>query len=113
MRRIDFFDKPCEFAPENHGAAALIIHYSFGIFLAEELLGAVIDITETNNSPRFPNFISTRSAAEDLFYARIGSIPPAGNLAARTRLRLWMCGTEVSVALKTRRTKERMAVERD
>ena len=53
------------------------------------------------------------SAAEDLVYASIGSIPPAGNLAARTRLRLWMCGTEVSAALKICRTNERMAIERD
>ena len=91
----------------------MITHNSFGIFLAEELLGTVIDITETNNSPLFPHVISTRSAAEDLVYARIGSIPPAGNLAARTRLKLWMCGTEVSAALKTRRTNEQVAVERD
>src|SRR5262245_21562880 len=110
---IDFFDKPCEFAPDNPDAAAMITHNSFGIFLVEELLGTAIDITETNNSPQFPHVISTRSAAEDLVYARIGSIPPAGNLAARTRLRLWMCGTEVSVALKTRRTNERMAEERN
>ena len=110
---INFFDKPCEFAPENPDAAALITHNSFGIFLAEELLGMVISLTETNNSPQFPQIISTRSAAEDLVYARIGSIPPAGNLATRTRLKLWMCGTEVSAALKTRRTNERVAVERD
>jgi uncharacterized protein DUF6915 len=110
---IDFFGRPCEFAPDNPDAAAMITHNSFGIFLAEELLGTVIDITETNNSPLFPHVISTRSAAEDLVYARIGSIPPAGNLAARTRLKLWMCGTEVSAALKTRRTNEQVAVERD
>jgi len=30
---IDFFDKPCEFALANPGAAALIAHNSFGIFL--------------------------------------------------------------------------------
>jgi uncharacterized protein DUF6915 len=110
---IGFFDKPFEFAPDNPDAAALITHNSFGIFLAEELLGTIIPLTETNNSPQFPQIISTRSAAEDLVYARIGSIPPAGNLAARTRLRLWMCGTEVSVALKTRRTNERIASERN
>jgi hypothetical protein len=110
---IEFFDKPCEFAADNSEAAVLITHNSFGIFLAEELLGTVITFTEANDS-RYPSqSISTRSAAEDLVYARIGSIPPAGNLAAHTRLRLWMCGTEVGAALKTRRTNERAAVERD
>jgi uncharacterized protein DUF6915 len=101
---IDFFDKPSEFAPDSPDAAAMITHNSFGIFLAEELLGTVIPLTETNDSSKFPQIISTRSAAEDLVYARVGSIPPAGNLAAHTRLKLWMCGTEVRAALKTRRT---------
>jgi hypothetical protein len=110
---IDFFDKPPQFAPDNPDAAAMITHNSFGIFLAEELLGTVIPLTETNDSRQFPQIISTRSAAEDLVYARVGSIPPAGNLVARTRLKLWMCGTEVRAALKIRRTNERMAVERD
>jgi hypothetical protein len=106
---IDFFDKPREFAPDNPDAAALITHNSFGIFLAEELLGTVITLTETNGQSQFPQIISTRSAAEDLVYARIGSIPPAGNLAAQTRLRLWMCGTEVGAALKARLKNERKA----
>jgi hypothetical protein len=108
---VGFFDKPCEFAPDNPDAAAMITHNSFGIFLAEELLGTVITLTETNNSSQFPQIVSTRSAADDLVYARVGSIPPAGNLAARTRLKLWMCGTGVSAALKTRRTIERVAAE--
>jgi hypothetical protein len=112
LELIGFFDKPCEFAPDNPDAAALITHNSFGIFLAEELLGTTITLTETGDSLRFPQIISTRSAAEDLVYARVGSIPPAGNLAAHTRLKLWMCGTEVRAALKTRRTNERAAVER-
>ncbi|HEX5081746.1 MAG TPA: hypothetical protein VFY40_06860 [Blastocatellia bacterium] len=111
---IDFFDKPSEFAPESPDAAAMMITYnSFGIFLAEELLGTVIPLTETNDSRQVSQIISTRSAAEDLVYARIGSIPPAGNLAARTRLKLWMCGTKVGAALKTRRTNERAAAERN
>jgi hypothetical protein len=101
---IGFFDKPCEFAPDNPAAAALITHNSFGIFLAEELLGTAITLTETRDSRRFSQIIPTRSAAEDLVYARVGSIPPAGNLTAHTRLKLWMCGTEVRAALKTRRT---------
>ena len=113
LELIGFFDKPCEFAPDNPDAAALITHNSFGIFLAEELLGTTITLTETGDSRRFPQIISTRSAAEDLVYARVGSIPPAGNLAAHTRLKLWMCGTEVRAALKTRRTDYRAAVERD
>jgi hypothetical protein len=109
---IDFFDKPCEFAPDNPAAAAMITHNSLGIFLAEELLGTVIPLTETNDLRQCTQIISTRSASEDLVYARIGSIPPAGNLAAHTRLRLWMCGAEVSAALKTRRTNERAASAR-
>jgi hypothetical protein len=108
---IDFFGKPCEFAPDSPDAAALITHNSFGIFLAEELLGTVITLTETNNSSQFPQIISTRAAAEDLVYARIGSIPPAGNLAAHTRLKLWMCGTEVRSALKDRLKNERKAAK--
>jgi len=106
---IDFFDKPSEFAPENPDAAAMITHNSFGIFLAEELLGTTITLTETRDSRRLPQIVSTRSAAEDLVYARIGSIPPAGNLAAHTRLKLWMCGTEVGSALKARLKSEREA----
>ncbi len=109
---IDFFDKPCEFAPDNPDAAGMITHNSFGIFLAEELLGTVITLTETNDSRHLPPIISTRSAAEDLVYARIGSIPPAGNLAAHTRLKLWMCGAEVRSALKTRLENEQRAAKR-
>jgi hypothetical protein len=109
---IDFFDKPCEFAPENASVAAMITHNSFGIFLAEELLGTIITLTVTNDSSHLPQTISTRSAAEDIVYARTGSIPPAGHLAAHTRLKLWMCGTEVGAALKSRGRNERAAVER-
>lgn len=108
---IEFFDKPREFAPDNPDAANLITHNSFGIFLAEELLGTTITLSDKTSSGNQPQFISTRSAAEDLVYARIGSIPPAGNLAARTKLKLWMCGTEVRASLKARRTNERSAVE--
>jgi hypothetical protein len=110
---IDFFDKPSEFAPDSPDAAAMITHNTFGIFLAEELLGTVITVTEANDSSKFPQIISTRSAAEDLVYVRVGSIPPAGNLAAHARLKLWMRGTEVSAALKTRRTNERVADARN
>jgi hypothetical protein len=108
---IDFFDKPRDFAPDAPEVAAMITHNSFGIFLAEELLGTVIHLTEAHDSRQFPQIISTRSAAEDLVYARIGSIAPAGNLAARTRLRLWMCGTEVVAALKSYKANERPPVE--
>ena len=108
---IEFFNKPREFAPDNPDAADLITHNSFGIFLAEELLGTTITLSGKTNSGNQPQFISTRSAAEDLVYARIGSIPPAGNLAAHTKLKLWMCGTEVRASLKARRTNERSAVE--
>jgi hypothetical protein len=106
---IDFFDKPSEFAPENPNAAAMITHNSFGIFLAEELLGTAITLTETRDTRQLPQIISTRSVAEDLVYARIGSIPPAGNLAVHTRLKLWMCGTEVGSALKARLKSKREA----
>jgi len=108
---LEFFDKPRELAPDNPGAADLITHNSFGIFLAEELLGTTIVLSAQTCSGNQPQFISTRSAAEDLVYARIGSIPPAGNLAAHTKLKLWMCGTEVCASLKARRTNERSAIE--
>jgi hypothetical protein len=106
---IEFFDKPCEFALENPEAAAMITHNSLGIFLAEELLGPIISLTDRNSLQRSQQLISTRSAAEDLVYARIGSIPPAGNLAAHTRLKLWMRGTEVGLALKARWKNKRPA----
>lgn len=106
---IDFFDKPCEFAPDNPDAAAMITHNSFGIFLAEELLGTAITLTDTKYSCQPPQISSTRSAAEDLVYARIGSIPSAGNLAAHTRLKLWMCGTDVRSAMNSRLENERRA----
>jgi hypothetical protein len=112
LRLIEFFDKPCEFVPDNPDAASLITHNSFGIFLAEELMGTVITLTTKDNSQRRRQIISTRAAAEDLVYARIGSIPPAGHLAARISLKPWMYGTEVSAALITRRINERAAVGR-
>lgn len=102
---LDFFEKPREFAPDATNAADLITHNSFGIFLAEESIGTTIALSGKLSSGQQPQFISTRSAAEDLVYARIGSIPPAGNLAAHTRLKLWMCGTEVRAALRARREK--------
>lgn len=105
---IAFFDKPCEFAPESPEAADPITHNSFGIYLAEELLGTTIALTDKGNLQPPAQLISTRSAAEDLVYARIGSIPPAGNLAAHTHLKLWMCGAKVQIALKARPTRKRI-----
>jgi len=109
---IDFFDQPSKLAPDLSEAAELITHNSFGIFLAEELLGTTINLTDRGASQLSNQTISTRSAAEDLVWARIGSIPPAGNLASRIRLRLWMRGTEVRAALKVRRENERLAAGR-
>lgn len=97
---LAFFDMPRAFAPEQAEAADLITHNSFGIFLAEELLGTTLSLTANGASPS--SYISTRSAAEDLVYARIGFIPTAGNLAARTRLKRWMCGSEVVGTLRVR-----------
>jgi hypothetical protein len=109
---IDFFNKPREFAPDNPHAADLITHNSFGIFLSEEVFGTTITLTAAGDPIRSPQLISTRSAAEDLVYARIGSIPTAGNLASRTRLKLWMCGTEVQGALKARQNCKRQEAGR-
>jgi len=100
---IGFFDKPREFAPENPEAAAMITHNSFGIFLAEELLGTALPLTDGNGQLSTSPTVSTRAAAEDLVYARIGSIPPAGHLAAHVRLKLWMRGADVYPALRQRR----------
>jgi hypothetical protein len=104
---IEFFDKPREFAPESPEAAAMITHNSFGIFLAEELLGTILPITHDNDQFHTPSTVSTRAVAEDLVYARIGSIPPAGHLAARVRLKLWMRGANVYSALRQRRECDR------
>ncbi len=109
LELISFFDKPRYFAPDKPEAAEMITHNSFGIFLAEELLGTTMILTPTKGSNSLPQIISTRSPAEDLVHARIGSIPPAGNLAAHTRLRLWMCGNDVRSALKARLQNERKA----
>ncbi len=98
---LAFFDMPRAFAPEQAEAADLITHNSFGIFLAEELLGTTLSLSAVGASPS-PSYISTRSAAEDLVYARLGFIPAAGNLAARTRLKRWMCGSKVVGALRAR-----------
>lgn len=100
---IEFFDKPCEFAPESLEAAAMITHNSFGIFLAEELFGTTFPLTNGNDQRSAPSIVSTRAIAEDLVYTRIGSIPPAGHLAAHVRLKLWMRGAEVYPALHQRR----------
>jgi len=97
---IAFFDKPRSFALEQVEASDLITHNSFGIFLAEELLGTTLSLSAVGANPS--SLISTRSAAEDLVYARMGFIPAAGNLAARTRLKRWMCGSEVVGALRVR-----------
>lgn len=104
---IEFFDKPREFAPESPEAAAMITHNSFGIFLAEELLGTTLTRTYDNGQLPTPSMVSTRAAAEDLVYARIGSIPPAGHLAAHARLKLWMRGADVYPALRQRRAHDR------
>jgi hypothetical protein len=104
---IEFFDKPCEFAPESPKAAAMITHNSFGIFLAEELFGTTLLLTHGNGQRLAPSLVSTRAVAEDLVYARIGSIPPARHLAARVRLKLWMRGADVYPALRQRRTNDR------
>src|SRR5262249_53244763 len=109
---VGFFDKPRDFAPDSPQAAEMITHNSFGIFLAEDLFGTTITLAGASESSRSLQIVSTRSAAEDLVYARIGSIPPAGNLAARARLRPWMCGTEVGFALKARLKNERKATKR-
>jgi hypothetical protein len=107
LELINFFDKPRELAPDNPEAAVMITHNSFGIFLAEDLLGMVITLTEAKDSRRPPRIISTRSAAEELVHARIGSIPPAGNLAAHGKSNLWMFGSEVRSALRSRSKNER------
>lgn len=104
---IEFFDKPREFAPEHPEAAAMITHNSFGIFLAEELLGTALPLTHHNERLSTSPIASTRAAAEDLVYARLGSIPPAGHLASRVRLKLWMRGADVYPALRQRRACDR------
>lgn len=112
-RLVEFFDKPCELAPEHGALAALITHNSFGIFLAEQLFGVAFKLGEVRNSTSektkkedrarlVPYLVSTRSIAEDLVEARMGWIPTASQVAAHTRLKLWMRGSEVRAALRLR-----------
>lgn len=102
---VAFFDKPRELAPEHAAAADLVTHSSFGIFLAEQLLGPAMTVRGKGGRSRL---ISTRSPAEDLVHARLGWIPTASALPAHTRLRLWMRGAGVRPALRERpaRTRE-------
>jgi hypothetical protein len=104
---VAFFDQARQFAPEQAEIADLITHNSFGIFLAEELFGCALYPSQNDHTAAAPPLISTRSVAEDLVYARIGSIPPAGHLAAHVRLKLWMRGTGVYPALRQRLAFER------
>lgn len=96
---VAFFDKPRELAPGHAAAADLVTHSSFGIFLAEQLFGPTMTVRGKGGRERL---ISTRSPAEDLVHARMGWIPTASALPARTRLRLWMRGTGVRPALRER-----------
>jgi hypothetical protein len=105
---VEFFDLPARLAEDYAERAMLITHSSFGIFLSEQLLGITTTLTQPAGagSDR-ARVISTRSAAEDLVYARLGLIPSASQLPSLTRLRLWMRGTGVRPALRTRIANER------
>jgi hypothetical protein len=89
---IEFFDAPARFSSDER--SKWVLHNSFGIFLTEEVFGAVIE--------RDGRLISTRDLAEDLVKVRLGFIPSAAAVASRIRMRPWMVGTEVREALKSR-----------
>lgn len=89
---VGFFDKPSELAPDSP-IAHLVTHNSFGIFLAEQLLGTTLEMTKEDGSAH-SQFVPLRSVAEDLVIARTGYIPTAANVAASVPLRRWMRGAD-------------------
>lgn len=91
---VGFFDKPAELAPDSP-IAQLVTHNSFGIFLAEQLLGTTLELTKEDGSPRL---VPVRSIAEDLVIARTGYIPAAASVAASIPLRGWMRGANLATA---------------
>lgn len=92
---IAFFDEPRVRYCAGDPRADLVLHNSFGIFLAEEQLGAALTIAGKVRA--------TRTIAETLVAARFGYIPTPAAIGSRIRLVPWMTGAAVSAALVARR----------
>lgn len=101
---VEFMDSPRHFAPEYPELAQLLTHNSFGIYLAEEVLGITLVVRDRNGRERV---ISTRSALEDLVLARLGKIPTGAVVPQGIHLVGWMAGSNVIPALASRSRKEK------
>ena len=99
---VDFMDSPVAFAPEFGDLARLLTHNSFGIYLAEAVLGVTVRITQGRE-----RVISSRSALEDLMEARVGKIPTGAVVPQGIHLEAWMAGSQVVAALSSRSRKEK------
>lgn len=104
---LELMDSPVGYAPKFAETARMLTHSSFGIFLAERILGEVMTVRTGNGEPRL---ISTRSPLEDLVQARIGRIPRGSELPERTRLTKWMVGSEVARGLAERTRQQRQRI---
>jgi hypothetical protein len=96
-------DSPDRYAPGMENAK-LLTHSSFGIFLAERILGETLEVNVQGGIRRV---ISTRSPLEDLVQARMGRIPRGSEIAERTVITKWMLGSDVRRGLVERTMKER------
>jgi hypothetical protein len=81
---------------EGHPRARALIHNSFGPFLADQVLGEAIVLSDGRLVP-------TRTVAEDLILARMGWIPPASFVLSRIPMKPWMSGSEATNALMERK----------
>lgn len=92
---VAFFDE-LEKLTQSHSRSRWVLHNSFGIYLAEELLGPVLTLSNGR-------LVSVRGVGEELVKARLGYIPSAAAVASRIRMRGWMSGSRVGNGLRTRK----------
>jgi hypothetical protein len=93
---IAFFDEPRVRYCADDRRADLVLHNSFGIFLAEERFGAALTVDGKVRA--------TRTIAEALVAARFGYIPTPAAIGNRMDLVPWMTGAAVPAALRARRS---------
>jgi hypothetical protein len=80
-----FFDLPSRFS--EHPQANAFLENSFGIFLAEEIIGPILSVSGGREIP-------TRIVAEKFVCVRRGSIPSPSTLAGSVVMQEWMIGTK-------------------
>jgi hypothetical protein len=91
---LTFFDEPRLVFAAGDRRGDIVLHNSFGIFLAERVLGPAVSIGG--------RLRATRSIAEDLVTARFGRIPTPATIAKPIRLTDWMLGADVCASLIAR-----------